>query len=242
MDKDLHNPISCSQFEALLADALDGILSEEMSQAFEEHTQSCLVCGPMFAETRQGMLLLQALPELGPPRNLVHNVLVATTGAEATKNEVRPAVKQPGLLSRLWSRVVPRGTGVMQPRFVTSFAMAFFSLSLTFSLAGIRVKDLPKSPSAVKRVVVLQYTQIENRVVRYYENMRLVYEIESRVRELRKATAPAEDEGKPQEQPKKKDKNNNSDTSDHEQNRHEHYSQELDNGMIAYLKTSNEGA
>ena len=136
--------------------------------------------------------------------------------------------------------------GVLQPRFVTSFAMAFFSLSLTLTLAGVRIKDLARvdlRPSSIKKAVVLEYTQIESKVVKYYENMRVVYEIESRVQELKKSSAPAEEEGKPQEQPKeeKKNKNDNNDTSDKPEKKQEHDTN-LENGLVAGLKTSNEGA
>lgn len=72
--------------------------------------------------------------------------------------------------------------------------MAFFSLSLTLSLAGVKVSDLARMdwhPSALRKSVVLQYTQIEAKVMRYYDNMRLVYEVESRVQQLKKAAAPS---------------------------------------------------
>jgi len=247
MAKDFQNDIQCSQFEALLSDALDGVLSEESRQAFDAHTSSCPLCGPMFSEAQQGMLWVQTLEEVEPPKNLVHNILAATSMAAAEKSEGAPAAAaQAGWIARLWRPVSKSFSGVMQPRFVTSFAMAFFSLSLTLTLAGVRMKDLAHAdlrPSSIKKAVVLQYTQIESRVVKYYENMRVVYEIESRVRELRKSSAPAEEEGKPQEQPKeeKKNKNDNNDTSGQPEKKQEQYSN-LENGLVAGLKTSNEGA
>jgi hypothetical protein len=243
MDKELHNPMQCSQFEALLSDALDGILSPEASEAFETHSQTCPVCGPQFAEAKQGMFWLGTLHEIEPPKNLLHNILAATTMADAAKPQATPIQDPSGWAARMWKKAWPDKGGAMQPRFVTSFAMAFFSLSLTFSLTGVRLDKVDWHPQALKKSVVLQYTQVENRVVKYYANMRLVYEIESRVRELRKAAGPSEDQGKAQEPPKeKKHKDDNDDTSGRPENRREQYSQELDNGTLAYLKTSNEGA
>lgn len=100
-------------------------------------------------------------------------------------------------------------------------------------------------PSAVGRAIVLEYTQVESKVVRYYKNMRLVYEIESRVHELKKnSPAPSDQQQPPAEQPKKEDKNkkDKNDTSGSPEKRQEHYSQELDNVLIAYMRTSDEGA
>ena len=242
------NGIRCSQFEGMLPDALDGLLSEEASQGFELHAAECPVCGPMLAEARRGVTWLQTLEELEPPRNLMHNILAGTSAAPAKDAQAAPKASKPSWIGQAWKPV--RGTlaAMMQPRFATSFSMAFFSLSLTLTLAGVKLTDLLHMdwhPSAVGRAIVMEYTQLESKVVRYYKNMRLVYEIESRVQELKKnSPAPTDQQQQPPaEQPKedknKKDKNN---TSGRPEERQDHYSQELDNAVIAYLKMMDEGA
>jgi len=65
-----------------------------------------------------------------------------------------------------------------------SVAMAFFSVSLVMSVAGIKVSDIAKvdlHPSAVKR----SYFATQARVVKYYSNMRGFYEIESMLHTFR---------------------------------------------------------
>jgi hypothetical protein len=194
MNKEPKDGFTCSQFEALLAEAFDdgqGI-PPKTREAFEAHRLSCTNCAPLFAEAQEGMLLLRALQEVEPPRNLVHNILAATSRVESATSRVQQSA---GI--GWWQRVqrslrVPR-LAFLHSRFVTSFGMAFFSLSLTLSLAGVRVSDLAKvdwHPSALRRSAVLQYTQIEAKVMRYYDNMRLVYEVQSRVQQLKKAANP----------------------------------------------------
>ena len=245
MTEERQDGMQCSQFEGMLADALDGILSEEASQAFEGHAVSCPVCGPMLVEAREGMLGLQALEDLEPPKNLVHNILAATSAVEGKEKQAAPQALKPRWTAQLWKPIRGMLKGMMQPRFATSFSMAFFSISLTLTLAGVKFTDLLHlNPSSVGRAIVLEYTQVESKVVRYYKNMRLVYEIESRVREMKKnSESPADQSQPPAEQPKdnknKKDKN---DTSGRPEERKEHYSQELDNALIAYMRTSDEGA
>jgi hypothetical protein len=237
------NPIQCSQFEGLLPDALDHLLSEELGQAFAAHAASCPVCGPMLAEARDGRLWLKRLEELEPPPNLLHNILAVTSAAK-DEQKARPRAPQPGLASRLWRPVGGALAGMIQPRFATSFSMAFFSLSLTLTLAGVRLKNLAYidwHPSAVGRTIVLQYTQVESKVVRYYKNMRLVYEVESRVRELRKNSGPEQND-QPQPEPPKENKNKkNNDTSGRPEERRDNYSLDLDNALIASLKLIDEG-
>ncbi|HEY6349313.1 MAG TPA: zf-HC2 domain-containing protein [Candidatus Angelobacter sp.] len=240
------NGIQCSQFEGLLPDALDGLLSKEASQGFEAHAAECQVCGPMLAEARQGMAWLQNLEELEPPRNLVHNILAATSASPAQQPQTAPKAMKPGWIARGWKPVRGVLAGMMQPRFATSFSMAFFSLSLTLTLAGVKLTDLIHMdwhPSAVGRAIVMEYTQLESKVVRYYRNMRLVYEIESRVQELKNTSpAPSDQQQPPAEQPKEdKNKKDKNDTSGRPEERQDHYSQELDNALVADLKMSNEG-
>jgi len=121
-----------------------------------------------------------------------------------------------------------------QPRFAMSFGMAFFTLSVTLSLAGVRLSDirhLDLRPSAVRHT----YYETQGRVVKYYENIRFVYEIESRVRQFKEATAPAQQQ---QEQRnindrKEKDKSNTSGQPDQKQERN--YSQEGNQPIFASL-------
>jgi hypothetical protein len=226
--------IQCSQFEALLADAMDGTLTTEMEQAFEAHRLSCGVCGPIFAETQEGMLLLHALPQLEPPRNLVHNILAATTLAE--KRVTAQPTAPEGWLARLKDTLPAPMGGLLHSRFASSFAMAFFSLALTLNLLGVKVSQIDWHPSALRKSVVLQYTQIEARFQRYYDNMRIVYEVESRVQGLKKSSQPEQNNRK-QEQ----NRNLPPDTSGHPQ-QHEDYSLERDGSLFAQSTTKHEGA
>jgi predicted anti-sigma-YlaC factor YlaD len=187
MSQERQSGMECSRFEALLADALDGVLTAESSEAFEAHRLSCSICGPLFEEAREGMMLLERLPEVEPPRNLAHNILAATSLAE--KKAAATAAPE-SWLERLKQRLPSPMAGMLHSRFATSFAMAFFSLALTLNLLGVRVSQIDWRPSALRKSVVLEYTHLEARVQRYYENMRIVYEVESRVQGLKKATTP----------------------------------------------------
>jgi hypothetical protein len=92
----------------------------------------------------------------------------------------------------VWQRpsVVLLRKTVFEPRMALVAAMAFFSLSLTLNLAGVKLTSFRASdlqPQAMRRAVTRQYAQANARVVHYYENLRIVYEVESRVHQLRQA-------------------------------------------------------
>jgi hypothetical protein len=224
--------MQCNQFDALLTEALEGGLSGAQLEGFQAHAQACPTCGPLFSEADAGRHWLKQLGEVEPPPHLVMNILVATTGLRTDRFDSVGANR-----TSRWERFVsailsPVVNVARQPRFAMSFAMAFFSLSLTLTLAGVRLGDLRHAdlrPSAIKR----SYYETSGRVVKYYENIRFVYEIESRVREFKRVTAPVEQA--PPEKPKeRKDKDNSSEQP--EQPRQErNYSQGESQPVMAAL-------
>ena len=76
---------ACSEFEAMLMDALDGTLTGAGRDGFDAHRRACTLCGPMFAEAEAGRMWLRSLESVEPPPHLVHNILVATTGVVSTR-------------------------------------------------------------------------------------------------------------------------------------------------------------
>src|SRR5512146_1633065 len=110
--------MQCLEFDALLADALDGALTGADRERFEAHKTSCSACGPLFAEAQLGRQWLGALREVEPPANLVHNILAATIGRVETAPDVRPREDR---WQRLRGWVQPVLAPILQPRFAMSF-------------------------------------------------------------------------------------------------------------------------
>lgn len=236
MNNEAKNGMDCSEFEALLADALDNAIATESRQAFDEHGRSCAVCGPMLAEALEGMVMVRGMAELEPPKNLVHNILAATSRKEATAEQIAEEAKL-GWMERLRRSLRPQVGGLMHSRFAMSFAMAFFSLSITLTLAGVKitdVKNMVENPSMLRKNVVLGYTHVEAKVTSYYENLRFVYQMQAKVRELKKNTAPAE--------PGENRQQNRKSAPDGREKLNEDYSMERDGSLIAQTFMWHEGA
>ena len=198
--------MDCTQFEALLSEALDGTLSESVLAGFKAHAAACADCGPMLAAAQAGMSWLKSLPEVEPPRNLVRNILIATSGAEAAAPVRRTAPWQDRL--RGWTRpLAPVFSVVLQPRFALSLGMAFFSVTVLLNAAGLHLSSLRAAdlrPSAIEENLTRAYNETTARAVKYYENIRLVYEIESRVREFRNAAREEDRQEQRNKEPEKR--------------------------------------
>jgi hypothetical protein len=239
MNNEAKNGMECGEFEALLADALDSAIAADTRTAFDEHGRSCAVCGPLFAEAWEGMVMVQGLAELEPPKNMVHNILAATSRKEATAEQIAEDSKL-GWLERMRRNLRPQVGGLMHSRFAMSFAMAFFSLSITLTLAGVKVtdvKNMVEHPSMLRKNAVLGYAHVEAKVASYYENLRLVYQVQAKVRELKKNTAPVTDTGGENRQ-----QNRKSAPDGGREKPNENYSMERDGSLIAQTFTWHEGA
>jgi hypothetical protein len=191
--------VKCVEVEALLAEVLDGTLQSEQLIGFEAHQQSCASCRSMVEEARAGMHWLKGLDEAEPPVHLVHNILAQTIGALPSEHAV-VAPRGEGWFEKLKARLAPVFAPVATPRFAMSFGMAFFSITMLLGIAGFHMSDLRHLDLSSKGIMKTYYDS-EARIIRYYENMRLVYEIESRVRDLKRAATPENNSDNKQQQP-----------------------------------------
>jgi hypothetical protein len=233
------NGMQCQEFDGLLTDALDGVLTGIQLDRFQAHARTCSACGPLFAEVEAGRNWLKDLTEVEPPVSLVTNILASTTGVDTQRLRANVSAPQPritwvekaqawvsGALQPIFAQT---WATVRQPRFAMSFGMAFFSLSVALSVLGVKPADLRQvslRPAAIRHT----YYNTQARVVRYYENIRFVYEVESRVRELKRTVAPAE--AAPQTEKDKKDHKNDT-TQQPEQKQERNYSQTENHLILA---------
>jgi hypothetical protein len=188
------NSPACGLWETLLADALDGLLKPEDEATFTAHMAVCPACTALFEDARRGREWLEFLsPEPEVPVGLLDKILaqtgpgqVAGYGLAATAGNVvvmTPAWQRPGFVGRV--------RRFAEPRLLMTAAMAFFSIALTLNLTGVHLSSLRLSdlrPSAVRSFMERRLTMASTPIIRYYDHLRLVYEVQSRMRELRRTT------------------------------------------------------
>jgi hypothetical protein len=207
MPERTHIPTSpaCGQWETLLADALDGLLRPEDEATFSTHMASCSTCTALFEEARRGRewldflsdepevpagLLDKILAQTGPGQAAGFGLIaqgdgaaVITAGVPLQKKRAKsiPAWQRPGLMGHI--------RRFAEPRLMMTAAMAFFSIALTLNMTGVRLTKLRVSdlkPTSIRMYMQRQITVAYTPIVRYYDHLRLVYEVQSRVRELRR--------------------------------------------------------
>nr|WP_161557456.1 hypothetical protein [Acidisarcina polymorpha] len=198
----------------MLVDFLDGTLAAGDLESFQAHLQSppesasggdqsCAPCSEMFSHAPQGREWLNFL-RVEPPVSslLVSKILAKTSGTAAARTidsgnlasegpsaSVLAVPSAPAL--PFWKRgtMATAGRRVAQPRLLMTAAMAFFSITLTLNMAGVRLTAIRVSdlrPAVLSVNLDKQYHMASARVVRYYDSLRFVYEMEAQYRELRR--------------------------------------------------------
>src|ERR1700729_189401 len=89
------NGMQCNEFELLLTDAIDGVLTGARLDRFQSHASSCAACGPLLAEAEAGRNWLKGLTVVEPPASMVTNILASTTGVDTQRLRVTARSLQP---------------------------------------------------------------------------------------------------------------------------------------------------
>jgi hypothetical protein len=188
----------CGRWETLLVDALDGLLRPEDEAAFTSHMAVCPGCAALFEEARRGREWLEFLsPEPEVPEGLLDRILAQTGPGQVagfglvTEGEMVAAMPHP------WQR--PGFAGHVrryaEPRLLMTAAMAFFSIALTLNLVGFKFSEVRLSdlrPGAVRSLVTRRIVTASIPILRYYDHLRFLYQVESSMRQATPAEGQSE--------------------------------------------------
>jgi anti-sigma factor RsiW len=188
---------TCEQTEARLSDYLDGVLNPAESAEFSAHVPTCARCAPLVASVSELLTGLHGMEQIAEPPRLVYSILDKTLGPRETLTG--------------WLAVLGWVRGVASMRFAYGALSVAATLALLVTAAGLnwrhpKVADL--QPTMIYRHANQTVHLAYGRSAKFVNDLRVVNEIQSRLREdsdLRanpESTAP---ESSPQKQPGRSD-------------------------------------
>ncbi|MHB8652733.1 MAG: anti-sigma factor family protein [Terriglobia bacterium] len=160
------------ELENLASDYLEGQLDAVRRAEFEAHSAECAPCRELVADLRHTLELCRSAEDMEPAPWLVPKILLATIGErEPTFGEQLAAYFRPA------ARV----------RMAYAVAMAVFSFSIIVNTAGINLRHLTFE-DLNPRTWIYQANRTGHlavaRAEKFYYDLRVVYEIESRLRQF----------------------------------------------------------
>ena len=171
------------ELENLASDYLEGQLDAVRRAEFEAHSSECTPCRELVADIRHAMELCRSAEDLEPAPWLVSKILLATIGErKPTFGEQLAAYFRPA------ARV----------RIAYAIGMAVFSFSIIINTAGINLRHLTLE-DLNPRTWFYQANRTGHlavaRAEKFYYDLRVVYEIESRLRQFQQQTGQGKGEG-----------------------------------------------
>lgn len=163
---------TCAQIEERLSDYLDGQLAATERREFDAHVSGCSRCAPLLRSVSSMVGRMRTLDALEPPSDLVSRILDQTVGPRAAERKAWPAWL--GWLRPSW-----------EPRLVLGGVTVMATFLIVFQAIGVRpskltVADL--SPANIVRNVNRHAHLVYGRGVKFVDDLRVVYEIQSRLR------------------------------------------------------------
>lgn len=163
---------TCEQTEARLSDYLDGLLEPGELSAFDTHVLSCERCAPLVASVSYLLTNLHAMNELETPPRLVYNILDKTLGPRET--------------AKGWRAVLGWFRNLATPRFAygaVSVAATFMILLTASGFSWRKPKWSDLAPATIYRNADRQAHLVYAHSTKFVSDLRVVYEIQSRLRQ-----------------------------------------------------------
>jgi anti-sigma factor RsiW len=177
------NVVNCGDVEILLADYVDGTLDvshrAEEKLALERHLAGCAACAELARDSAEAVAFMERAATVDAPAELVTRILFEVTAGPSH------AIVKPSLARRLFGRLFGGVfESILQPRFAMGMAMTVLSFAMIGRFTHVRQLtpadlDPVKVWTAAEDRVVRWY----NRGVKYYDSLKVVYEIQTRLKE-----------------------------------------------------------
>jgi hypothetical protein len=171
--------MNCGEVEVLLADYLDDTVSVEQKAALERHASACTSCRALMDDAAAAVKFLKRVDDVEAPAELITRIAF---GAPYGR------VRMPFERQTLWGRFASKWLQpILQPRLAMGMAMTILSFAMLERCTGVHVQHLTAADLNPVRIwggVEDKGLRVKDRAVKYYENLRWVYEIETRLKSL----------------------------------------------------------
>jgi anti-sigma factor RsiW len=170
-----------AQLEALITDYLDGVLGETDAAEFEKYLPLYPDLAELVHDAADAMRLLDQVEAPEPPPALYAQIHLSLEAERKNAERKRSS-------TGLWKGLLEFFAPMLQPRFVMGMAMTVLSISMVGQLTGTRIDQVTAAdlkPAAIWSSVEYRAQRVWDRATKYYESLRVVYEMRTRVQEWR---------------------------------------------------------
>jgi len=175
--------VSCLEVEGWATEYAEGVLGKTETRLVDEHLAECPACRAAMQDMRQALVLCRKIDGALVPAGLVQRIIEETTGKLPWRQRLR-----------LWLRPL------REPRVALGLAAALISVSMILHATGadaskVRLADL--TPRHLYLFVEERAVKTYTRAQKYYNDLRVVYQIQTQLQAIREASTPPEPKKNP---------------------------------------------
>ncbi len=177
--------MNCADLEILLCDYVDGTLHGEQKNLVAAHLAGCEACAELARDAGAALAFVERVAVVEPPPDLLTRIQF-----DLQTGRIPAPAKQSAVRRFLGRWLEP----VLQPRFAMGMAMTVLSFAMLGRISGLQVRQLKPSdlePAKIWQSLDDRAHRVYDRAVKYYENLRWVYAIQTRLKDWNEAADPA---------------------------------------------------
>jgi anti-sigma factor RsiW len=168
--------MNCADVEIRLADYLDETLQAGEKSALQAHLSHCHDCAELARDASSAVAFMERASNVEAPPELVTRILF-----EITSGPSRAQIK-PSWIRRVFGKWLEP---VLQPRYAMGMAMTVLSFAMLGRFTGIhrQLTAADLDPVKIWMATEDRAQRVWERSVKYYENLRVVFEIQTQLKE-----------------------------------------------------------
>ena len=170
--------MNCAEIEVLICDYVDGTLAAAQKAEVERHLSACPACAELARDSAAAVAFMETAADVEPPPELITRILFDAPWAKE-KQKSKP---------REWFRALL--SPILHPKFAMGMAMTILSLSMLARFVApvrqLRPADL--KPTEVWAGIEGRAVRTWARTVKFYENLKIVYQIQTTLKEWQQQT------------------------------------------------------
>ena len=170
--------MTCAELEILICEYVDGTLPPDARAEVERHLDGCPACAELARDSAEAVAFMERAADVEPPPELITKILFDAPWAKEKQKSK----------SREWFRALL--SPILHPKFAMGMAMTILSLSMLARFVApvrqLRPADL--KPTEVWAGVEDRAVRTWARTVKFYENLKIVYQIQTTLKEWQQQT------------------------------------------------------
>ena len=171
--------MNCAEIEELICEYVDGALTADRKSEVERHLEACPACAELAHDSASALAFMERAADVEPPPELITRILFDPPWAHgAPKTSAELLLAKP----RGWFRKLI--SPLLQPRLAMGMAMTILSFSILSRFVPIQqLHPGDLKPAEVWAGLDDRAHRAYARSVKYYENLKVVYQIQTLLRD-----------------------------------------------------------